>query len=586
MSYLDVGSSAGTKLTQLTIHSIGKYEQSDASIINAVIGTPDRDGRLGKYMRPMQGWKQWGAVAVSGLLQAVAFPLAGPVPIWRRCFCWICLVPLLVVLTATTEKKLLSQRKCFFWSYGCGVIWYLTNCYWIYQTMYLYGDLPRAAALGILFLFSLYLGLYHGLFGVLTGFLRRRFGVEMALAVAPVSWVAVELARGRITGFPWDLLGYTQVDNSVLTRLAPLAGVYGLSLVIAAVNAGVAAGFAPGLPQNRGRRLWLAGVSIGAAVCLQIAGARAGDGDVSSPADQKAVMLQQNLPVGAEAAGRQENYENMLGDFERLSGSPGYVTESRGAASSEKFKPTVILWPESPSPFQWDDPRFISGLQQVALAADAPIIADAVKYEQSGLERHYFNTAQLVSPSGQLSGRYDKVHLVPFGEYVPFKDAFFFAKNLTQQVGDFSRGAQRTPLRADGHSYGTFICYESIFGDEVRQFARQGAQVLVNLSDDGWYGDTSAPWEHLDMVRMRAIENHRWVLRATNTGVTGAVDPQGRLHAQAPRHKRLAVAASFRFEEGTTFYTRHGDWIAYICAAICVALVLWGMLRRGEAEVH
>ncbi len=168
---------------------------------------------------------------------------------------------------------------------------------------------------------------------------------------------------------------------------------------------------------------------------------------------------------------------------------------------------------------------------------------------------------RLWTPDGSFAGRYDKMHLVPFGEYVPFKRMFFFAGNLLAEVGTFEPGRNSLVFAADGHRYGTFICYESIFADEVRQFVTGGAQVLVNISNDGWYGDTSAPWQHLNMVRMRAIENHRWVLRATNTGVTAAIDPYGRVTASAPRHIRTAIQVRFGYEHDLTFYTRYGDLV-------------------------
>ena len=141
------------------------------------------------------------------------------------------------------------------------------------------------------------------------------------------------------------------------------------------------------------------------------------------------------------------------------------------------------------------------------------------------------------------------MHLVPFGEYVPYKDLFFFAKNLLNEVGAFEPGAQRTVFTTGGHTYGIFICYESIFGDEIRHYAQRGADVLVNISNDGWYGDTSAAWQHLNMVRMRAIENHRWILRATNTGVTAAINPYGRVTAAAPRHQRTSIRVALRLRD-------------------------------------
>jgi len=167
-----------------------------------------------------------------------------------------------------------------------------------------------------------------------------------------------------------------------------------------------------------------------------------------------------------------------------------------------------------------------------------------------------FNSAVLISPQGAVAARYDKVHLVPFGEYVPFKQVLSFAKSLTAEVGNFTSGNDRVPLNLGNHKVGVFICYESVFPGEVREFPLHGAEVLVNISNDGWFGDTGAPWQHLNMARMRAIENNRWLLRSTNTGVTAVVDPFGRVVAQAPRNERTVLDAGYGRNSGTTFYTR------------------------------
>jgi apolipoprotein N-acyltransferase len=179
-----------------------------------------------------------------------------------------------------------------------------------------------------------------------------------------------------------------------------------------------------------------------------------------------------------------------------------------------------------------------------------------------------FNSAALISPQGEWSPRYDKVHLVPFGEYLPFPSLFSFAGGLTKEVGEFEHGSSRTPLDAAGVKLGTFICYESIFPDEVRQFANNGAQVLVNISNDAWYGDSGAYAQHLNQTRMRAIENNRWLLSATDTGVTASIDPWGRVAARIQRKQRSALVASYSLISDTTFYTRRGDWFAYACAII------------------
>jgi apolipoprotein N-acyltransferase len=179
-----------------------------------------------------------------------------------------------------------------------------------------------------------------------------------------------------------------------------------------------------------------------------------------------------------------------------------------------------------------------------------------------------FNSAALISPSGDWTARYDKAHLVPFGEYLPFPKLFAFAGGLTKEVGEFTSGGSRAPLDAGGTRLGVFICYESVFPSEVRQFANQGAQVFVNLSNDGWYGDSGAYAQHLNQTRMRAIENDRWILSATDTGVTASIDPYGRTVARLPRKERGALVAPYALTSVTTFYTRHGDWFAWLCAII------------------
>jgi len=190
----------------------------------------------------------------------------------------------------------------------------------------------------------------------------------------------------------------------------------------------------------------------------------------------------------------------------------------------------------------------------------------------------------LISSSGALVQRYDKVHLVPWGEYVPFAWAFGFAKALTHEVGAFAAsGGERTPLDIGGHRYGVFICYESVFPHEVRQFAEHGAEVLVNISNDGWFGDSGAAWQGLNMARMRAVENHRWMLRDTNTGITASIDPLGRVVAGAPRNQRLAMDAPYHLLNDTTLYARYGDWFPAVCAIISVTGLIW---RREQGDTR
>jgi apolipoprotein N-acyltransferase len=195
-----------------------------------------------------------------------------------------------------------------------------------------------------------------------------------------------------------------------------------------------------------------------------------------------------------------------------------------------------------------------------------------------------FNSAALISPAGDWTARYDKVHLVPFGEYLPFPRLLAFAGGLTKEVGGFEPGSARAPLDAGSEPLGIFICYESVFPGEVRQFADQGAQVFVNLSNDGWYGDSGAYAQHLNQTRMRAIENDRWILSATNTGVTASIDPYGRTVARLARKERATLVAPYALTSVTTFYTRHGDWFASLCAIISTGALVMRFVFSGKAK--
>jgi apolipoprotein N-acyltransferase len=241
----------------------------------------------------------------------------------------------------------------------------------------------------------------------------------------------------------------------------------------------------------------------------------------------------------------------------------------------------LIVWPESPAPFYSGDPLFRAAISQIAQSAQSWMVVGNVGLENANMSPQHvtqiFNSATLVSPNGEWGARYDKIHLVPFGEYVPFKELFFFAGGLTKEVGDFSHGASREPLPAGNQKLGVFICYESIFPDDIRQFANNGAQVFVNISNDGWYGDSGAYAQHLKQARMRAVENGRWLLRDTNTGVTASIDPYGRVVTSSPRKLRNVLEAPYALSAGTTFYTRHGDWLAYACAIISLGAIVFSV---------
>jgi apolipoprotein N-acyltransferase len=549
-----------------------------------------RFARLLSLMVRQIHYSAWLLVLLSSLLQVLIFPLAG-----LYVFSWVAFAPLIVALLRARPAGVLEINglvnlqtarpgQAFLLAYVSGILWYAGTCYWIYNTMHEHGGLSVPFALLALFLFCLYLGLYHGLFGLLLSWSVGPGGdYRRALIAAPFLWVAVELARFNVTGFPWNLLGTAQVDNISLSRITTWTGVYGVSFEIMLVNVAVAAAFV--VPRKKRSTLLLA--ALAAAAVLQAG--RLVDAP-AIPADHAALLVQENIPV--DETWTRETFERTLRELTDLTVKDLSVkrdaSAGSGASSSKPGSIDLIVWPESPAPFFTSDPLFREPVSQIARDARSWVVTGAIgttSAAQSGKSgSQVFNSAVLISPTGGWTARYDKVHLVPFGEYLPFPRLFAFAGGLTKEVGGFEPGAARAPLDAGSERLGIFICYESVFPGEVRQFADEGAQVFVNLSNDGWYGDSGAYAQHLNQTRMRAIENDRWILSATNTGVTASIDPYGRTVARLPRKERAALVAPYALTSVTTFYTRHGDWFAWLCAIISAGALVTRFVFSGKAK--
>jgi apolipoprotein N-acyltransferase len=555
-------------------------------------------------------WPLWAAAALSAGLLELPFPIAGPMPPWRVVFAWFALVPLLwAVLSVERAGERRPLRRAFLLGYLCGVLWYMGNCYWIYDTMLIYGGLPPVVSFLILLLFSLVLGLYFGIFAWGVALVQRTTGsIRLALVFAPFLWTALELAGARITSVPWDQLGYSQVDNALAMYLGPWTGVYGISFVLVAGNAGFAGLFFRDELLKKSR-------VVGAVFVFQCwiaACASAGAGLTENkyleklradPPTATAVLIQPNLDVANTGYWQGPGeWDAHMAQFTQLAGEDckGFIAgipqttapDVEPLCAQRPIHPDLVVWPESPAPYFESDPRFQHSMAQIAQTEDAPLIVNGIGSQFSSSENAYLDyvSAIAVDAQGQEIGRYDKIHLVPFGEHVPFPKLLFFAHKLTGKVSAFTPGDARrvfTLTSADGetHRYGVFICYEAVFADEVRQFAKLGAEVFVNLSDDGWYGDTSAPWQHLNMARMRAIENRRWLLRDTNNGVTAVIDPYGRVRQSIPRHAIDALPAQFGFRSDITFYTAHGDVFAWLCVILSVGVVFWSLNRQRSSQL-
>ena len=500
--------------------------------------------------------KRLALVACSGVLLALAFPE----PHWSP-LAWFALVPLLIVALEA------SPVAAFAWGFLQGAIFYAITLEWLYGFFRSYGGMSVLVSVAVLGLLVTVLSVYTGAYAAGVR-LMRRSGTGWALAVSPFLWVALELIRTRmpVIGFPWNLLGYAVSDNLGLVQLVTITGIYGLSFVVAGYNALLFWAWRRRLSEAK-IAIWSGVTAI--LVLVVVFGPRL----VPTPTGRyTAHLVQLNLrPQENYSANWERNHAAQLAEMQRLS-----IDAGRSA-------PGLVVWPEAPAPFSMQDPAFAVRAREIARQSKSDFLAgvDWWAYPR-GRPVQVFNSAVMVSPAGKTVFRYDKMHLVPFGEYVPWRQWLFFARNLIGGVGDFTPGRKFTVGRLAGHRFSAFICYEAIFPNEVRQFADRGAQLFINISDDGWYGRSEALEQHLNMARVRAVENRRWLLRDTNTGLTAAIDPYGRIRARLPADRSAALTVRYNFRTGRTLYTRWGDWWAKLSLIVACLAFAWNFALRSR----
>jgi apolipoprotein N-acyltransferase len=387
--------------------------------------------------------------------------------------------------------------------------------------------------------------------------------------MAPFLWVVLEFIRAHlpIISFPWNLLGYAASGNLALLQITALTGIYGLSFLVAAFNASLACSIAS--PSNKSRR-----ITIGAAVLLILIAAIGPRFVPRAASDHVAHLVQTNFA----------QYEIYPANWMEIHAPDMQQLESISVDAAKKA-PGIIIWPEVPAPFSLQDPKFASIAIGIARDSGQDFLVGVDDWKLDA-ERHWeaSNSAVLLDPLGQREFTYDKIHLVPFGEYVPLRKWLTFAHSLTEGIGDFTPGKEYSVGQLPGGRFSVFICYEAIFSAEIRRFAANGAQLLINISNDGWFGRSSAPAQHLMMARVRAVENRRWLLRCTNTGFTVDVDPYGRIVAQLPTFTRSQLDAPYGFRSDLTPYTRFGDWLACLSIAVTVALLIFAWILRPAAH--
>ncbi|MGH9789881.1 MAG: apolipoprotein N-acyltransferase [Candidatus Acidiferrales bacterium] len=479
-----------------------------------------------------------------------------------------------------------------------GVAFYSLSVYWVYVVMRQYGGLGPASSFGVLALMIAVLSGFTMAFTAAVAWISRR-SIGRACVAAPLVWVACEFGRHHMPaiGFPWNLLGYAVSDNLGLVQVVTVTGIYGLSLLVAGYGALSALLLVERSKQAFG--CWLAASAVVLPVVL------VGGEFVPQPGlpQMQARLVQTSLPQGPYAADWMTQYAETLAELERLSvagggtASGGPRVADGGAALQAPDAPSgqassapttgarvsLIVWPEVPAPLYLQDEGFATLARGIAARAQTPFLFGHIgwKREEDG-QLHPYNSAALLGASGERLYSYDKIHLVPFGEYNPWPRLLWFAGALTQEVSQFRAGSEREIGQLDGGKFATLICYEAIFGNEVGQFVARGAELLVNISNDGWFGRTAAPDQHLAIARVRAVENRRWLLRATNNGYTAAVDPYGRIVVRMPADTRGALDVPFGFRSDRTVYSRAGDWVAWLSLAASV-VVIW-QIRRKEVR--
>ena len=466
---------------------------------------------------------------------------------------WVALAPLLAVLV---QRR--ARGRMFFFGWLAGAVFFAGTCAWIYDVLRLHGRLSVPVAAGVLLLFALVLGIFFGLFSLAVGELARRWQLA-ALLLAPFPWVALEWLRtyAPFGGFPWNLLGSAVAPEVGWIQPAAHTGVYGVSFLIVGVNALAAYCW---LAPSR-RRLLL----LGAVVILLAGAAYWGRRLPPAPTSETALLVQTNLPQTAYDPDWVAHHPNEMVELELMT--------RMSATADPAAHPALIIWPEIPvSLYFHEDPVLRGRLLQLAQATRSYLLVGVVEF-RTGADgrRHPTNSVVLLSPDGGLVGQYDKIHLVPFGEYVPLGRWLGFLEPLTAEVSDFVPGREPAVLPAGPARLGPLICYEAIFPGLARRFVVRGADVLVNVSNDGWYGESAALAQHLNLARVRAVENRRFLLRATNTGLTAVVDPYGRIVAQATAHTRTVLGAGYAPRRELSSYARHGDWFAALCALVAVA---------------
>ncbi|MFZ0449298.1 MAG: apolipoprotein N-acyltransferase [Desulfatiglandaceae bacterium] len=489
---------------------------------------------------------------LSGLMLTASFP---PDNIfWMP---WVALLPLFMALDEARPKEALKLGLL------TGMAHYLTLIYWIVLVLNHYGNLNLFLSIGPYLLLCFYLSLFIAFFSLACT--KIRYGLPFPWFHMACFWVALEYARAHfLTGLPWCLLGYSQYEHLNLIRLADITGVYGISFLIVLSN-----GILYALlfrPQVKRKSVFWLEIALGAIllpvfIFYGFQGVEGGSSEVKG-ASLTCAVIQPDIDQSIK--------------WDPLHQGKTMDTLERLTRSTFSSRPRLIIWPETAVPFYFQNPSDLSKqISALSRESNADLLFGSPAYRRTENKFVYYNRAYLINPEGRTQ-YYDKVHLVPFGEYVPLRKLLFFAKRLVEGAGDFQAGNRISPLEMQGHLLGPLICFEAIFPKLARIQTEEGAEVLVNLTNDAWFGSTSAPYQHLAMAVFRAVENHRPMIRAANTGFSAFISPRGEILSRSDLFRKETLVEKIRpLSHGLTFYTRFGDVFALCTCGVSLWVLCW-----------
>ena len=472
----------------------------------------------------------------------------------------------LITAAALASRATTRRGHPFVLGLLTGFVYFGGTLYWVQSTMSMYGGLPTWVSTLVAVLLASYLAMYPALFATLVAMSVRRFGVS-GVWLAPAFWVTTEWLRGVIGGgFPWVLLGTSQATVLPVVQAASVVGVYGLSALVTLVSAAAAA-----VALSRRPSVWRGAGAVAAllAMVTAVGAMRVAGGHLTSTGRVLRVGLVQ---------GNVEQSEKWNPAFrdQILRRYMDLTRQAIGAGAA------LIIWPESSTPFYFDvNSALAAPIRQLAAETRTPFIigSDELESGRNGPDRFY-NSALLLGPDGQSRGSYRKIRLVPFGEYVPLKRLLFFVGPLVEAVSDFTPGTEAVVFDANGARVSAFICYESIDPVLGRRFVANGSELLSTITNDAWFGRSSAAYQHFDQGMVRAVEEGRYLVRAANTGISGAVDPYGRVLTRTRLFEPVAFTVDVRLLQHRTIYSRIGDVIVWVSFAL-TAGVLVAARRRS-----